>query len=255
MFTVIISSYFITLSLCSLNPVIEIFLIYTVLAVKSLACEADKIFNLLASGNIIEARRALSYIVSRDTANMDERNIIRSTVETVSENIVDGITAPLFYLIIGGAPLAMAYKAASTLDSMVGYKNEKYIDFGYASAKMDDILNFIPARITGFILIPLAALLTGKNFIRSFKIVLRDRHKHESPNSAHPEAAASGALGLQFGGLTVYNGKAEQNPLIGDKIKDFELNDIKSAVRILYLTAVIAVIFGLLIRYYIQNFF
>jgi adenosylcobinamide-phosphate synthase len=246
---VVVSIYLVTASLCSLNIVIEIFLIYTIFAVKSLGREGKKIYRLLEKGDISEARIQLGFIVSRDTSELGEKDIIRSTIETIAENIVDGVISPIFYLLLGGAPLAMAFKAASTLDSMVGYKNEKYRDFGFASAKLDDILNFIPARITGFILIPIAALLSGKNFLNSLKVVLRDRLNHDSPNSAHSEAAVAGALGVRLGGQNVYFGEVVNKPYIGDKLKDFETNDITGAIAVLYLTAIIALGTGLIIKY------
>jgi adenosylcobinamide-phosphate synthase len=247
-FVVVVSVYFITLFVSSLNVMIEIFLIYTVFAVKSLGDEGNKIYKLLLSGNIELARKQLGYIVSRDTNNLDEKNIIRSTVETISENIVDGVISPIFYLIIGGIPLAMAYKAASTLDSMVGYKTDKYKDFGFASAKFDDILNFIPARITGFILIPLASLFCGKSFIGSLKITFRDRLNHDSPNSAHSEAAVAGALGVMLGGQNIYFGEVVNKPAIGNAVKDFENKDIKDSIKILYITSCLALIFGLILK-------
>jgi adenosylcobinamide-phosphate synthase len=247
--SIVITSYFITFTLCTLSPIIEIFIIYTVFSVNSLGFEGNKIYNLLKNNKIDSARIQLGYIVSRETKTLNEKDIIRSTVESISENIVDGIISPLFFLFIGGAPLAMAFKAVSTLDSMVGYKNDKYMDFGFASAKFDDILNFIPARISGFVLIPLASLFCGKNAVNSFRIVARDRLKHSSPNSGHSESAIAGALELQLGGNSIYFGKTIKKPFLGDKLKDFTINDIKDSIKILYISSIIALLFGIVIKF------
>ena len=226
--------------------IIEIYLMYTIFSINSLAREGNRVYRILKEGDIEKARKDLSYLVSRDTEMMDEKMIIRSTMETISENTVDGIVAPMFYMFLGGMPLAMAYKAINTLDSMVGYKNEKYMDFGKFSAKVDDVANFIPARITG-ILIVLASMILGYDYKNSLKIFLRDRKNHSSPNSAHSEASVAGALGVQFGGKVSYFGKEINKPTIGDKIKDFELEDIRKNIRIMYVTSFLSlVIFSLI---------
>ena len=225
---------------------IEIYLMYTVFSVNSLAREGNRVYNILKEGNIEKARKDLSYLVSRDTETMDEKMIIRSTMETISENTVDGIVAPMFYMFLGGLPLAMTYKAINTLDSMVGYKNEKYMDFGKFSAKIDDVANFIPARITG-VLIVAASMILRYNYKNSLKIFIRDRKNHSSPNSAHAEASVAGALGVQFGGRVSYFGKEVDKPVIGDKIKDFELEDIKKNIKIMYITSFLSLaIFSLI---------
>ena len=225
---------------------IEIYLMYTVFSVNSLAREGNRVYNILKEGNIEKARKDLSYLVSRDTETMDEKMIIRSTMETISENTVDGIVAPMFYMFLGGLPLAMTYKAINTLDSMVGYKNEKYMDFGKFSAKIDDVVNFIPARITG-VLIVAASMILRYNYKNSLKIFIRDRKNHSSPNSAHAEASVAGALGVQFGGRVSYFGKEADKPIIGDKIKDFELEDIKKNIKIMYITSFLSLaIFSLI---------
>ena len=220
---------------------IEIYLMYTVFSVNSLAREGNRVYNILKEGNIEKARKDLSYLVSRDTETMDEKMIIRSTMETISENTVDGIVAPMFYMFLGGLPLAMTYKAINTLDSMVGYKNEKYMDFGKFSAKIDDIANFIPARITGFLIVA-ASMILRYNYKNSLKIFIRDRKNHSSPNSAHAEASVAGALGVQFGGRVSYVGKEVDKPVIGDKIKDFELEDIKKNIKIMYATSFLSLV-------------
>ncbi len=225
---------------------IEIYLMYTVFSVNSLAREGNRVYNILKEGNIERARKDLSYLVSRDTETMDEKMIIRSTMETISENTVDGIVAPMFYMFLGGLPLAMTYKAINTLDSMVGYKNERYMDFGKFSAKIDDIANFIPARITGFLIVA-ANMILRYNYKNSLKIFIRDRKNHSSPNSAHAEASVAGALGVQFGGRVSYFGKEADKPTIGDKIKDFELEDIKKNIKIMYATSFLSLaIFSLI---------
>ena len=221
--------------------IIEIYLMYTIFSINSLAREGNRVYRILKEGDIEKARKDLSYLVSRDTEMMDEKMIIRSTMETISENTVDGIVAPMFYMFLGGMPLAMAYKAINTLDSMVVYKNEKYMEFGKFSAKVDDVANFIPARITG-ILIVLASMILGYDYKNSLKIFLRDRKNHSSPNSAHSEASVAGALGVQFGGKVSYFGKEIDKPTIGDKTKEFELEDIRKNIRIMYVTSFLSLV-------------
>ena len=226
--------------------IIEIYLMYTIFSINSLAREGNRVYRIMKEGDIEKARKDLSYLVSRDTETMDEKMIIRSTMETISENTVDGIVAPMFYMFLGGMPLAMAYKAINTLDSMVGYKNEKYMDFGKFSAKVDDAANFIPARITG-ILIVFASMILGYDYKNSLKIFIRDRKNHSSPNSAHSEASVAGALGVRFGGKVSYFGKEIDKPTIGDKTKEFELEDIRKNIRIMYVTSFLSlVIFSLI---------
>ena len=221
--------------------VAEIYLMYTIFSINSLAREGNRVYNILKEGNIERARKDLSYLVSRDTGTMDEKMIIRSTMETISENTVDGIVAPMLYMFLGGLPLSMTYKAINTFDSMVGYKNEKYMDFGKFSAKLDDVANFIPARITG-ILIVIASMILGYDYKNSLKIFIRDRKNHSSPNSGHAEAGVAGALGVQFGGRVSYFGKEVDKPVIGDKTKDFELEDIKKNIKIMYAASFLSLV-------------
>lgn len=221
-----------------LHLIISIYLIYSILAIKCLIYEANKIYKKLKENDITKARQYLSYLVSRDTNDISEKEIIRGTVETVAENFVDAIIAPLFYLFLGGIPLALLYKAVNTLDSMVGYKNDRYKKFGWASAKLDDLLNFIPARLSAFIIIPIAGIIYSPRIKKVYKIVFRDRLNHDSPNSAHSEAAFAGVLDIQMGGPTSYFGKLHQKPTIGDKIKDFEIEDIKKANNLLLLSTI-----------------
>lgn len=216
-------------------------LIYTTLATKCLKDEAVKVYDKLCVDSLEASRIQLSFIVGRDTAQLNEKEIIRATVETVAENTVDGITAPLFYAFIGGAPLAFFYKAINTLDSMVGYKNEKYGDIGWVSAKIDDAANFIPARLTSFLMM-LASFFTGFHGLNSIKIALRDRKNHKSPNCAYPEGSAAGALGIQLGGTNIYFGEKVYKPTIGDPLKEIEKEDILKMNKLMYATSFIALL-------------
>lgn len=216
-------------------------LLYTTLATKCLADEAKKIMKVLQTGTIEEARKQLSYIVGRDTTSLSQGEIIRATVETVAENTVDGIIAPLFYAFIGGAPLAFAYKAINTLDSTVGYKNEKYADIGFASAKIDDIANYLPARITA-LLMTLASFVLRLDYKNCLKIAIRDRKNHKSPNCAYSEGAVAGALGIQLGGTNVYFGEVVYKPTIGDKKRDIQIEDIALTNRMMYMTSLVGLI-------------
>jgi adenosylcobinamide-phosphate synthase len=217
------------------------------LSARSLIDAAISVRKHLDTNDLPGAREALSMIVGRDTANLDESGIVCATVETVAENITDGIISPLFYLVIGGPVAAIAFKAVSTMDSMIGYKNERYQRFGTCAARMDDILNFIPARITAFLLIPLAAFITGKNWKNAFQTAKRDRLKHESPNSAHGEAAMAGALGIRLGGGAFYGGVFSSRPYLGDGERVADRRDISGACRITIVATVSAVVVMLLI--------
>ena len=221
--------------------VVNSILIYTTLATKCLKDESVKIYKVLKTGDIEKSRIQLSYIVGRDTTQLNEKEIVRATVETVAENTVDGIIAPLFYGFIGGAPLAMAYKAINTLDSTVGYKNDKYYYLGFASAKIDDIANYIPARI-GVVLLSLGSLFAGFNFKNALKIGIRDRKNHKSPNCAFSEGAVAGALGIQLGGTNIYFGQEVYKPTIGDKTREIEIEDIVRTNKIMYLSSIISII-------------
>ena len=221
--------------------IVNTILIYTTLATKCLKDESVKIYKVLKTGDLEKSRIQLSYIVGRDTTNLNEKEIVRATVETVAENTVDGIIAPLFYGFIGGAPLAMAYKAVNTLDSTVGYKNDKYYYLGFASAKIDDIANYIPARL-GVILLSLGSLFVGFNFKDALKIGIRDRKNHKSPNCAFSEGAVAGALGIQLGGTNVYFGKEVYKPTIGDKTREIDIEDIVRTNKIMYSSSIISII-------------
>lgn len=244
--TAVISYY-----IAKTSQYLEVFFLYTTLATKSLGAEGIKVYKILESGDLEKAQKELSYLVSRDTGEMDEVQVVRSTMETIAENSVDGIIAPMFYAFLGSLividgislalPLAMGYKAVNTLDSMVGYKNEKYIDFGMVSAKIDDLFNLIPARLSGILIIPIATFILGMGIKKPLKIFFRDRKNHSSPNSGHPEAAFAGAIGVQFGGKTRYFGKVYEKPTIGDKLKEFEKEDIKKCYKIMFMTSLVGV--------------
>ena len=221
--------------------VVESLLSYQLLATKSLAAESRKVYDTLKTGDLDKARYAVSMIVGRDTASLDEAGVTRAAVETVAENASDGVIAPLIFLAIGGAPLGMFYKAANTMDSMVGYKNDKYLYFGRAAAKFDDILNFIPARIAG-VLMCLGATAAGYDGKNAWRIFKRDRKNHKSPNSAHTEAACAGALQLRLAGPNYYFGQLVEKPYIGDDQRPIEPLDILRSGRILYATAFFALL-------------
>lgn len=217
------------------------FVIYTTLATKCLKDEAIKVYNVLKTGDLEKSRIQLSYIVGRDTTELNEKEIIRATVETVAENAVDGIISPMFYAFVGGAPLAMAYKAINTLDSTVGYKNDKYLNLGFASAKLDDIVNYVPARLS-VLFMPIASMILGYNAKNSFKIGIRDRKNHKSPNCALSEGAVAGALGIQLGGTNVYFGKEVYKPTIGDKMTNIDVENIMDTNRIMYMSSLVSLL-------------
>jgi adenosylcobinamide-phosphate synthase len=221
-----------------LGAIITVLFASMTLATRSLFDESKAVIDTLNNGNIVEARKKLSMIVGRDTENLDEQEICRAVIETVSENLSDGIVAPMFYLAIGGLPLAMAYKAVNTLDSMVGYKNDRYGDIGWFSAKMDDMLNWIPARLSVFLIV-IASFILMYNWRNSWKIMRRDGQNHPSPNSGMPEAAAAGALNIQLGGKSRYFGKIYHKPAIGDRIKEIDRGDVKKAWVIMFASSLL----------------
>lgn len=225
---------------------INIIFLWTSIAPKTLKVESIKVYKALKENDISKARILLSYIVGRDTTNLNDSEIAKAAVETVAENTSDGVIAPLIYMFLGGAPLALAYKAINTLDSMVGYKNEKYIHLGWASAKLDDIANFIPARITGILIIISSAIL-GLDTQKSFLILKRDHLKHSSPNAGYPEAATAGALNIQLGGANYYHGKLVDKPTIGDDTKEISHEDIKKVNSLMYTSAFLALMIFLVI--------
>jgi adenosylcobinamide-phosphate synthase len=221
-----------------LRIAVEIWLCYRLLAMKSLKTESMKVYKALKSGNIEKARHEVSMIVGRDTAYLDEKGITRAAVETVAENTSDGVIAPLIFMIIGGAVGGMFYKAVNTMDSMIGYKNDRYRYFGTAAAKLDDIVNFIPARVSAFLMLA-AAFVLGMDYRNGFRIFKRDRYNHKSPNSAQTEAVCAGVLGLKLAGDAYYFGELVHKPTIGDDIREIEPEDIRRACTLLYGTGII----------------
>ncbi|MDK2828488.1 MAG: adenosylcobinamide-phosphate synthase [Clostridium butyricum] len=235
-----------------LGIIVQGIIIYFCISAKGLVVEGYKVIKYLNEGNIEKSRKQLSYIVGRDTESLDSKGITRAVIETIAENMSDGVIAPILFAGIFGAAGSMAYKAVNTMDSMFGYKNEKYIKFGYFPAKLDDLFNYIPARVTG-ILIIISSFFLKRDYKNSFKIYKRDRYNHTSPNSAHPEAAMAGALDIQLGGANYYFGKIVEKPVIGDKIKEIEINDVKKTAEILYLSAVMGFILMVIIKFIIYR--
>lgn len=224
-----------------LGFLIEVWMIYTVLAARCLSDAAKEVYQALKQGSLSESRQALSWIVGRDTSQLERPQMTRAVVETVAENSVDGVIAPLFFLLLGGAPLAMAYKAVNTLDSMVGYKTAKYRDIGRVSARLDDAANYIPARL-GWLLLTLAAWLLRENAVQALKIGFRDRHQHSSPNCAWPEGAVAGALGIRLGGPNDYFGERVEKPWIGDAHREVDVEDITRTINLMLVASFLALV-------------
>ena len=217
---------------------LETFWCFQILAGRSLCRESGKVYDRLQEDDLPGARRAVSMIVGRDTESLTGEGVTKAAVETVAENTSDGVTAPLIYMMIGGAPLGFLYKAVNTMDSMLGYKNDRYLYFGRIPAGMDDIFNYIPARITALAMIA-AAYLTGLDGKNAWRIYRRDRKKHASPNAAQTESVCAGALRVQLAGDAVYFGKLYKKELIGDRLRPIEPRDIKRAQRLMYVTALL----------------
>ncbi|MEG1255693.1 adenosylcobinamide-phosphate synthase CbiB [Clostridium sp.] len=251
-FTVCITTYmipYILLKFAIINKIVFIIantiIIWTTLAAKSLHGAGIEVYNSLVKDDIIDSRIKLSYIVGRDTNSLTKDEIIRGDVETIAENTADGIIAPILYAIVGGAPLAMMYKGINTMDSMVGYLNEKYKNIGFFPANIDDIFNLIPARITG-LLMCITAWTVGGNIIKTFKIMIRDRKNHKSPNCAYPEGATAGALYIQLGGTNSYFGETVSKPTIGDAIIPLEEKHIKQSITLMYSSEILLILLSLL---------
>ncbi len=225
-----------------LGVAVETIMIYQCLAAKQLRVESMNVYKALKTLGLNEGRKAVSMIVGRDTENLDEEGVIKAAVETVAENTSDGVIAPMIYIALGGPVLGMIYKAVNTMDSMVGYKNDKYLLFGFFPAKIDDIFNFIPSRFSALMMISAC----GSNFSfdkkNAYRIWKRDRLKHASPNSAQTESVTAGALHVQLAGDAVYFGKVHHKDTIGDPDRTVELEDIKRANDLMFATAVLSVI-------------
>ncbi len=218
---------------------LESVMCYQILATKSLKTESMKVYTKLKENNLMDARKAVSMIVGRDTDSLGEDGVIKATVETIAENTSDGVIAPMFFLLLGGPVFGFVYKAVNTMDSMIGYKNEQYLHFGRIAAKLDDCMNYIPARVAAFLMIASSFLLRldGKGAIFIYK---RDRYNHASPNSAQTEAVCAGALSTQLAGDAYYFGILHHKKTIGDAKRAIEVEDIKKANRLLYLTSVLS---------------
>ncbi|WMY75303.1 adenosylcobinamide-phosphate synthase CbiB [Buttiauxella selenatireducens] len=227
--------------------IVEVWMIFTVLAARSLDDAARDVEQPLRAGNLEESRKKLAWIVGRDTSQLHMPQINRAVVETVAENTVDGVIAPLFFLLLGGAPLAMAYKAVNTLDSMVGYKHEKYRAIGKVSARMDDLANFIPARIS-WLLLSLAAWLCRKNAVDALRIGWRDRYNHSSPNCGWSEATVAGALGIRLGGPNEYFGQRIDKPWLGDASREIAVDDISGTIQLMWVASTLALMLFALVR-------
>ena len=231
----------------ALRFLLETFWCFQILAARSLCRESKKVYDRLKENDLPGARKAVSMIVGRDTENLTAEGVTKAAVETVAENTSDGVTAPLIFLLIGGAPLGFLYKAVNTMDSMLGYKNDAYLYFGRIPAKMDDVFNYIPSRLTALFMIA-AAGLCGMDGRNAWRIWRRDSRKHASPNSAQTEAACAGALRVKLAGDAYYFGKLYKKDSIGDGIRPIEPEDIRRAGRLMYVTAALMLAAGILLR-------
>ena len=230
-----------------LGLAVQMFWCGQALAAKGLVQESTNVYRELTKPDLPAARIAVSRIVGRDTQALTAEGVTKAAVETVAENASDGVIAPLLYMLLGGAPLALTYKAINTMDSMVGYKNERYLHFGRAAAKLDDIANYLPSRIAALLWVA-AAALTGNDARNAWRIWRRDRRNHASPNSAQTESACAGALNVQLAGPAYYFGEYYPKPTIGDAVRPIEPEDIRRADRMMYAESLLALALGLLIR-------
>ena len=254
-FTLPVGTFLLTSLVClgaaKLSPwlglAVQMFWCGQALAAKGLAQESTNVYRALIKPDLPAARKAVSRIVGRDTQNLTLEGVTKAAVETVAENASDGVIAPLLYMLLGGAPLALTYKAINTMDSMLGYKNEKYLYFGRAAAKLDDAANYLPSRLAGLLWCA-AAALTGNSPKGAWRIWRRDRRNHASPNSAQTESACAGALGVQLAGPAYYFGEYYAKPTIGDPLRPIEPEDIRRAIRMMYAESVLALAVGLAVR-------
>jgi len=251
-----LSAYVLLALACRLAPAagvcLGIWLLSTTVAWRGLAEAGLEIYRLLKNNKLTEARRQTGLIVGRDTGELPPGEIARAVVETVAENASDAVIAPLFWGLVGGVPLAMAYRAINTLDSMLGYRNEQYLYFGRAAARLDDLANYLPARLTG-LFICLAAALTGTSFSRAWSTMRRDARSHPSPNSGFPEAAAAGAMGVRLGGLNYYRGIASFRPHIGAPCEEITPEHIAGSVRLLNVVILLFTVAGGIILWFLPD--
>lgn len=229
---------------------VKLLLLSLCLALKGLIAAGLEVYKALAAENLDLARRRVNMIVGRDCSQNSKEEVIRAVLETLAENTSDGILAPAFYYLIGGVPLALTYKAVNTMDSMLAYKNDKYLHFGYAAAKTDDFFNYIPARITALVM-TIAAFLLHYDFKAAFTFIMRDAAKHPSPNAGYPESAAAGALGLRFGGYNYYHGQTSFRAYIGEAKNNFKKNDILRLNKLIYLTSFLFLTIAVIISWFI----
>jgi adenosylcobinamide-phosphate synthase len=228
-----------------------VYLTFTTIAARGLISAGRAVIGLIKEKDIVSARKSLSMIVGRDTERLSEKEILKATIETLSENLSDGVIAPVFYLVLGGLPLAMVYKAINTLDSMVGYKNERYRNFGWAAARLDDIANYVPARITGLFIVLSSAIFSGslKTALNSFRTMLRDGRNHSSPNSGVPEAAMAGAIGVMLGGPSFYGGVLVEERWIGQDRQGNYMIASEQATAIAIITSFVSLGIAALVLY------
>jgi adenosylcobinamide-phosphate synthase len=230
-----------------LSDCVSVVLIWTCIAFRDLIDHSYAVYRELKSGNLTQARIRVGMMVGRDTKHLSESEVIRAAVESVAESMIDGVVAPLFFAILGGAPWAMLYKAINTLDSLFGHRDEKYSEFGKTAARVDDLANWIPARVTSP-LVSFSAALLGYRFQESLKILVRDGRKHASPNAGLSEAAFAGALGVRLGGVNTYDGIPLEKPFIGDPVSELNHDDILRANSLLTMTCFMALGLGLVLK-------
>lgn len=242
------STHYLIVPLGQYGILLEMWLLSTALAARGLYDAGIKVHAALKVNDLNLARERTAEIVGRDTASLDEREIIRATVETVAENLVDGVTAPLFFALLGGAPLAIMYKAINTMDSMLGHKDDRYFSFGWAAARLDDVANYLPARITGIALVAASRALS-LNYRKSWQTILRDAGKHSSPNAGIPEAGVAGALGVALGGTNYYDGVPHCAAILGDAVRELETTDILQAARLMLTASAIFLTGGMLVQF------
>lgn len=229
-----------------LQSAVAVYIAFTTLALRQLHKESHEVVAFVETGDLGNARRSLSLIVGRETAHLNEDEILRACIEKVAENTSSGVVAPMFYLLLGGPVLAMIYKATSTLDSIVGYRDDQSHEMGRASSRLDDLLNLLPARLTGVLMI-FVSLPLGLNSWSALKVMLRDARKPSSPNSGYPEAAVAGALGIQLGGPAVYFGVQIDKPTLGDPDRPITIARYRSVVQLMYGSSFLALLIGFLL--------